>query len=148
MGKRTPLGRFAPLHPQNTISGLSVVPSTPIKSVIRTKKQSADANAQKVDRAGSSHDPEQKCGGGTTHTIDKAKAGIIPTFPCEVRSVVTSSAAMSIPVFMAAFLPLRGRSTHSEALCPMAPQFLQAPCSVRGGGVRSDKRLGFCCDAI
>ena len=52
------------------------------------------------------------------------------TFPWEVRSVVISSAAMSMPVFAAAFLPLRGRSTHSEALCPMAPQFLQAPCRV------------------
>lgn len=50
------------------------------------------------------------------------------TFPCDVRSVLTSSGAMSIPVLAAVFLPLRGRSTHSEALCPMAPQFLHAPC--------------------
>ena len=41
-----------------------------------------------------------------------------------------SSGAMSIPVFAAVFLLLRGRSTHSEALCPIAPQFLQAPCEM------------------
>ena len=38
-----------------------------------------------------------------------------------------SSGAMYKPVFSAVFLLLRGRSTQSLAVWPMAPQFLQAP---------------------
>lgn len=49
------------------------------------------------------------------------------TFPCEARSVRMSSGAMSKPVLSAVLLLLRGRSTQSLAVWPMAPQFLQAP---------------------
>lgn len=48
-----------------------------------------------------------------------------PTFPCCCKSAITSSGAMSNPVFSAVFL--RGRSKQSLALCPIAPQFLHAP---------------------